>query len=264
MADNFEINQKSTMVTGATQIGVQNNFNGLTPIEACNLATTLFYDNFPKLEEAAMHTAERRVNEFMGEVAKKLQNDNVTDMAPFADPDVQYSLFEAQKCYARFGTEEMLSILSDLISSRVQYNNRDMRLKVSIDNAIEIAGLMTQNDLDFLSLTFFVKHVKLETIKTMGDLKSHLSDLAKAFPAASISAEPYLDSLKCLKIHLGSVAEIYSETYGFPMEEIEAVLPKIFHQVHGDYGTSPIGTVLAIVNAKKKTTYKLSLETWIK
>lgn len=263
MADNFAINQKSTVVTGATQIGVQNNFNGLTPIEACNLATTLFYDNFPKLEEAAMHTAERRINEFMGEVAKKLQNDNVTDMAPFSDPDVQYSLFEAQKCYARFGTEEMLSILSDLISSRVQYNDRSTRLKVSIDNAIEIAGLMSQSELDFLSLTFLVKQVKSDEIKTIDDLKSHISYLAKAFSAASISATPYLDSLKCLKIYLGSAAEIYSETYGFSKEKIEAILPEIFHQIHGDYGTSPIGTVLAIVNAKEKTTYKLPLETWI-
>lgn len=263
MTESIEINQKAAIGSETTQIAIQNNYSGLTPSEACDLATKLFYDNFPRLQECAMQVTEQRIKEFMDEVAKKLQQNNVVDMTPLADPDVQYSLFEAQKSYARFGTAEMLSILSDLISNRVQCNNDDVHIKVSVDSAIEIAGLLSQNDLDYLSFIFLVKQVKFSSIKTFDELKTHILHFEKIFSGVSKLAVPYLDSLKCLKIQLGSPAEMYSDLYGFDKNEIENVLPALFDEVSGDHGTSPIGTVLAIVNAEKKTPHKFSLKTWI-
>lgn len=144
-----EIQQHSAFGSQTTQIGVQNNYTGISPESACNMAINLFHDNFPKLQEEARKIVEERIKELMDSVEKKLITRKVEDMTPFTNPDVQYAIFQAQKNYARFGAEERLNILSDLIVNRVENDNTDIILKVAIDKAIEIAPILNSGTTRF-------------------------------------------------------------------------------------------------------------------
>lgn len=263
MADNIEVNQKAAIGSETTQIAVQNNYNGLTPAEACNLATNLFYDNFPKLQEYAMNMVEQRVTEFMDNISQRLQYYNVTNMEAFADPDVQYALLEAQKDYARFGTKERLETLANLISKRVQHNDADIVLKTAIDKAIEIAGFLTEQQLDYLSLLFTCAQVHFNNILTVEQLKIKLQILSNAFSHASESSIMYLNMLGCLQLSLTDIHEVLAESYKFNKEDVEKICPDLVSMLAGDYITSHIGTILAIIHAESKISDKFDPTKWI-
>lgn len=117
MTDNISIIQKSAVGSDTTQIGTQNNnYYGLTPVEASQVAVNLFMDNFPKLQEEAMKTVRKRVDEIIAEIVSQIENKYAGNYTSFSKPDMQYILVEAEKGYARKGTPELCAILSSLIA----------------------------------------------------------------------------------------------------------------------------------------------------
>ena len=118
MTDNITINQKSALGSETTQIANQNNYYGLTPAEASQMAIDLFMDNFPKLQEAAMKTILERVNEIIREIVSEIDAKYAGNYSAFSQPDMQYILVEAEKEYARKGTPELCAILSSLVANR--------------------------------------------------------------------------------------------------------------------------------------------------
>ena len=263
MSDNITVEQKAATRSNTTQIANQNNYYGLTPKEACDMALQLFYENFPKLEKIAREIVEKRMDELMKEIAQKVEDKKIVDMSPFGDPDVQYVMYEAQKNYARFGTKEMLSHISELIVSRIQHNHGKICLKVAIDKAIELVPMLTESQLDILSLLFFTCKVKLNTIKDIHQLKEHLEEITLAFAKAELSSMSYLNMLGCLELRLHDPVEIYATSYNFREKDVETICPEIIKKTRGDYTTSHIGTILAIVNAESKTPYNFNPEIWI-
>lgn len=140
---NIEVNQKAAPGSNATQIGQQINNYGMTPEQAFQIVMDLFNQNFPKLQALAKETAEKRANEFCQEVIQKIVNNGIQDFSSLADPDVQYILYEAQKNYARFGTSEMLSTLTELIAKRVVHDN-EFILKVTIWQSLLLPAMKTR------------------------------------------------------------------------------------------------------------------------
>ena len=263
MNDLINIEQKSAFGSETTQIATQNNYNGLSPQDACKVVIDLFYDNFPKLQKEANVIVEKRVTELMNEIASKLMKNNVTDMSPLADPDVQYIVYEAQKGYARFATEELLSTLSSLVSERVKQHDADLCLKVAIDQAITIAPMLSQEHLNYLSLLFIVKHTKIKGVVDISSMELWLNSLNDSFHINCEDAILHLDALGCLRISLGKSCQVLSRIYGIQESEIEKICPDNIKMLHGDYGTSNIGTILAILNAENKIDVKFNPTTWI-
>ena len=262
-ADSFKINQHADRGENIIQIGSQTVYEGLSPVDACKLAIDLFNQNFPKLQEQAKDLVLSRVDELMEDVAKKLIENKIKDMSPFADPDVQYAIYEAQKSYARFGTSEMLSTLSNLIAKRIEHNDDNMGLKVAIDKAIEISGALSTKHLDYLSLLFFVSRVKANTIRTIDNLKGFLDNLVSSFSEADITDTSYLNMLGCLQLFLFDAEEILSKNYGFSKDQVKAICPESIHKLSGDYSTSHVGTILAIVHLKTKMSVFCDPQIWI-
>ena len=263
MSDNIEVNQRAGVGSDVTQIGTQIVYKGMTPEEACNLATKLFIDNFPKLQAQAVEIVRARIDEFIKEVAEKLKEKGITDMSAFADPDVQYALYEAQKSYARFGTKEMLSILSSLIANRVKSNDESICLKVALDRAIEIAGFLTTKHLDYLALLFSISQVKFGNVKDVESLKENLAYLDSVFPNVDISSFCYLNMLGCLQLYLLDVRKLLSNRYGISQDQVTSICPNNISQLDGDYTTSHIGTILAITHLEAKTNFKFNPNIWI-
>ena len=263
MSDNIEVTQRAGLGSEVTQIGTQIVYEGLSPAEACKLATDLFAENFPKLQDQAMKTVNARVDELMATVAKKLEEKNTTDMAAFSEPDVQYAVCEAQKSYARFGTKEMLATLSSLIANRVEYNNDNICLKVAIDKAIEISGLLTRKHLDYLALLFSVSQVKFGGINDIEQLKSRLLMLNSFYPKVDTSVFSYLNLLGCLQLGLVDVSEVLGKAYNLPKDQVKTICPDNILQLTGDYTTSHVGTILAITHLEATTPFRFNPEIWV-
>ena len=175
-------------------VSQENNYYGPSLTDVYNFVMALFRENFPKLREEAAQIAEMRATEFCQATMKKLEKTNPKKYVVFKDPDMQYVLFEAQKAYARFGTNDMLDLLTDLISTRIE-ENQDVVLKVSIDKAIEIAPLLNGKQLDYLSLLFLCTRTKRDSIKTLEQLKEYLDYLAETFKDADFNSFFYVNML---------------------------------------------------------------------
>lgn len=263
MTQATNISQKTSFGSDTTQIAIQNNYSGMSPQEASKIAIDLFLENFPKLQQEAAEIAHQRVEEITTKILEQLQKENLTDYSTFGDPDVQFTLYTAQKNYARFGTQEMLSTLSSLVAKRVKYDD-DFLLKVVIDEAVSIANLLTSAQLDYLSLTFICKSVKFSGIKTIDDLKIHLEYICECFSSTKIQASHFLSSLNCLKLQLGNAWDEYERLYNFNPAEVVKICPDLLGEIDPDYGVSYIGTILAITNAELKTEYTFDPHIWIK
>lgn len=257
---------QTSSVNSGRQIVVQGDYNeygsSVSAKDASEIAVNLFMANFPKLQEEAGKVAKERADEFCKELMKKLEKVDADNYSAFKEPDTQYILYEAQKNYARFGTKEMLETLTNLVSKRVEYNKETV-LKVSLDKAIEIAPMISQGQLDYLSMLFLCSRVKFNSIRTIEELKRHFELIVQKFNGADFNSVEYLNMLGCLQIFILDIADNQSKVYGLNKENVDKICPNILKQLEGDYSTSYVGTVLAIINAQQKTGFDLKMETWI-
>lgn len=262
MSNKIEVSQKAALGSGNTQIAVQNNYTGLSPQEAAQLAMDLFWENFPKLQQAAAEIAKARAEELCEGMMDKLAKNNYTDFSVFSEPDMQYVLYKAQKNYARTGTKDMLDALTTLIFKRMSCND-DFALKVVIDEAISIAPFLSQQHLDYLSLLFICKRVKFSGLKDIAEFDDFSKRISSAFAQASDSCVSFLNSLGCLELDINDIYQSFASSYGLDENEVKAVCPKILDVCNGDYAPSLIGIILAIVNAEAKTEFRFNPHIWI-
>lgn len=259
----IEINQETVKSEGTTQIGVQ--YVGMTPDDASKLAIGLFNNNFPKLQETAQQTARERAEELCESFFNRLKSDGFTNFNQFADPDVQYVLYEAQKNYARFGDKSSMNTLSELIIKRV--NNNSSHIKRIYDNAIIVAGQLNSTDLDCLSALFMLTRVRVDFIKSIEDVKNYFGDLIVTFCLDKVNYKKkvsFLNYLGCLQIQLPDIKTIFSKEYNLDKNEIESIMTETIKQFDGDYGVSEVGIAIAIANAYEKTNIRLDINNWIK
>lgn len=248
-----------------TQIGEQTIIinNGLSSTEACQLAMDLFYENFPKLQQIAKDIAYQRAEELSNGIITELRKRNYIDLSAFSDPDIQYVLLEAQKHYARFGEKEKLTVLTKLVADRIMNHHNNNTLKVAIDKAISIAGVLNTRQMDFLSLLFITTKTHFNNINTIDDLSAHFREMSVYFPEANKANWELLSNLGCLTLVLHDPIDVYVKSYGFEKTAVQEVCPELIKELCYDYYTSPIGTVVAIINAEIKTPYEFDYNIWI-
>lgn len=262
MSDEMVIEQKQSLRSTGTQIGQQNVYNGMTPEEASKLAIDLFMDNFPKLQQKAMNKVEERVSEFCNTVMKKLVEENVNNFSAFTEPDVQYMLYEAQNNYVRFGTEELLGNLSNLITQRIKYDS-DEYLRIIIDKAISVVPYLSKNQIDALSLIFLTKNVKIGFITDISGAKEFLLLIDKVFKPCGIDGLSLLNTLGCLELNLGYTYDKFAETHSLDKTQIKEICPHSIMSLSSDYGTSHIGRMIAIMNMRGRIPWYFDLKTFI-
>ena len=209
MSDETKIIQKAALGSDTTQIGEQNNYYGMTAEEASNLAIKLFMDNFPRLQEEAKKIAKERAEELCKDIVDKLEKQGKTNFSEFSDPDIQYILNKSHQEYARFGTQTLRDLLSNLIVNRINYDN-DYYMKILLDEAVEIVKSLSEVHLNYLSLIFLCKQTKMNGINSIESLKEHCEYICAKMPVTNgiESSIPFLHMLRLLTISLGSAAEV--------------------------------------------------------
>ncbi len=264
MSDNIEVIQKAAVGSNTIQIASQNNYYGMTAEEASDLTIKLFMDNFPKLQEEARKIAEERAEELCKNVIAKLEKQGKNDFSEFSDPDMQYILNKSHQEYARFGTDTLFNLLSEIIINRINYNG-DFYMKVILDEAIDIVKSLSEAHLNYLSLTFLCKHTKLESINSVETLKEHCEYICSKLPVPYNIEEsiPFLDMLRLFTVSIGGAEEIYSECYNLDLDKVKEIVPSMIHSIPGDYMLSPVGIVIAIINIHNKTNLTLEFKIWL-
>lgn len=265
MSDGTELIQNAHIGSKVNQIATQNNYYGMTSEEASKLAINLFMENFPKLQEKAEEIAKSRADEFCSTLIEKLKEQKVEDFDSFSDPDMQYILYETQKDYARFGTKELLNVLTEIVSNRTIFNKNEY-IKINLDKAAKIAPFLCAEHFDYISLLFLGKHIRFNNINSIEGVKNVYEVVTSPLkcPKNEGNMIPFLNMLGCFSLGLGIASEHISEIYNLNKNEVEKIIPNKLKRIPTDYILSPVGVILAIINIQEKTQLKLRMENFIR
>lgn len=277
-----EVNQEQKSGYGSinTQVGIQNNHNGLTIEDAIQIARQLFAENFPKLQQIAHNIAEDRVAHFMTELFASLSKDGFCHYESFAEPDIQYVLYEAQKNYARMGAEELMKLLISLLNNRV--NCKRSLASVSINEAIIATSKILPKHYDYITLLFILhrtKHQESE-ISSTDDVKKDMEDNIVPFTNFWLN---YCDALQLISSGVANKRDIpyglgglLKSKYGncvvnYKFEDFILLVPEIAklselntNAFLGLMELSNSGVAIALSNYNLKKNECLSVSEWIK
>lgn len=178
---------------------------------------------------------------------------------------MQFILNKSQQEYARFGTDTLRELLCEIIINRINYNS-DYYMKIILDEAVDVVKSLSVVHLNYLSLIFLCKQVKMSNINSIEALKDHCEYICSKLPVPDNigNCVPFLNMLGLFTISLGNASQVYSKRYGLELEKVKEILPSMMYSIPGDYMLSPIGIVIAIINAQNKTDFSLDFKIWIK
>ena len=263
MPETIEVQQTAAIGSHSTQVAVQ--YVGIPADQVAKQMVDIFLENFPKLQKIAKETAEQRVTELCSGIMNKLEERHIINFQPFAEPDVQYVLLEAQKNYARFGEIESMKVLTELVTHRIQSNDKG-HFKRIMDSAILVASELSAKQLDCLSILFMLTRVKFSSVKTVEDLAAILKRIDKAFNLINIDYTKeieYLSYKGCLQLCLPDISEALATGHKLSIDDVKKILPKEAEKFSTDYGITEIGIALAIANAEQKIHNGFDPHIWI-
>ncbi len=153
----IETGDNSTTVMAGRDVNHFN--NGITYMEAKAICNDLFQLNFYKLKEAAEAIATKRAEELINGFLQKLAERGLIKPEVFQDPDMQYTLVNAQIAYAKSGDKDVEDLLITLLIERVNQHEDDLS-KIILNESLNVINLLTEEHLNILAAIFFMRYVK--------------------------------------------------------------------------------------------------------
>ena len=179
---------------------------GLTISHAREIAYEVFTNNFAELAGLAKETADKRAREIIEQFLQELKKKNPAGVQAAEDPDFQYSLFTAQKEFARCGDKELGDILVDLLVDRTKQEDRSL-LQIVLNESLSIAPKLTSEQLDILACCFNVVYVNEGRIVNIAMFADYLENNILVF-ADPINSKNYnynhIEFVRCASIRTGS------------------------------------------------------------
>jgi hypothetical protein len=147
------------------------------------------------------------------------------------DPGMQYSLFNAQKEYAKTGDKELADLLEDILVERAQNPKRDL-MQIVLDECVSVAPKLTPDQFDALSLIFILRYTINYSVTKIDNLIVYIIQFILPFVNGireEQSRYQHLEFSSCGTIGIGSrtLEQTFKNTYmilfskGFTMEEFE-------------------------------------------
>ena len=137
----IETGDNSTTVMAGRDVNHFN--NGITYMEAKAICNDLFQLNFYKLKEAAEAIATKRAEELINGFLQKLAERGLIKPEVFQDPDMQYTLVNAQIAYAKSGDKDVEDLLITLLIERVNQHEDDLS-KIILNESLNVINLLTK------------------------------------------------------------------------------------------------------------------------
>lgn len=170
-SQNQEGGDKSQNVQANT-VNIHNHY-GLTIDQAREIALQVFKENFLELSKQAAETANARAEELVNKYLEELEKRNPDGMDNMNDPGMQHALFIAQKEYARTGDNDLSDMLVDLLVDRSALPYRNLK-QIVIDESLTVASKLTLNQLDALTLIFFMKYATRLGLSNLEQLRESM------------------------------------------------------------------------------------------
>lgn len=247
---------------------------GMTYSEVKEVALDVFKSNYLILSEEASKTALERSVEITEKFLNKLQEHNPIGISSAQDPDFQYSLYNLQKEYARYGDEEMGDLLVDLLVDRTKQPDRSI-LQIVLNESINVAPKLTLEQLATISIVFLVRYTINNGINNFNSLFEYFDSKLKPFSLNLIenaACFQHIEYCGCGSVGIGEVQilDIIKRNYkglfskGFTVEDVEKIgfdfslISKCFTKCLHESTLLQIDAINETVFAEKAKTFNLS------
>ena len=191
---------------------------GVSASEARTIAQDVFKANALEMAGLAQSVASERFQYWTEMFLARLERVSPDLFAALKDPDIQYSLFSAQRDYARSGDEQLGESLADLLVRRCQTDPESLT-KVVLNEAISTIPKLTHAQVNLLTMIWTLTrtyepevtepdHLSALWLKVLGPLLEKLPT-----PRAHLE---HLSYAGCLTIsnYGGSLWELAMASYG--------------------------------------------------
>ena len=155
------------------QASVININSGMSRADTKELFLELFKANFINVREETALIVRQRVEEFLDELLNKFNTDKPIDLNKLKDPDVQYVIYNAQKEYARTGDKDLEEVLINLLTQRIDEEQRNLR-QIVLNEALTIAPILTSQQLDILAIVFLTHYTKNQNVESVSNFQNYL------------------------------------------------------------------------------------------
>lgn len=123
------------------------NVNGITYLEARQVALDVFHADFISLSQQAARLAEERVTYLVEQYLQKLMRRNRESLRFMEDPCMQYDLFVARSQCTRTGERFLADILIDTLVEKAQVHENSL-LKIVLSESILTISKLTEQQLN--------------------------------------------------------------------------------------------------------------------
>lgn len=161
--------EKSTNLQGQNV----NVYNGISYSDARDIALDVFKANFLELSQNAATLAKERAEHLVDEFLNKMGESKPNKIDRIQDPDMQYALFSAQKEYARSGEKDLEDMLVSILMERIEENTHSLK-KIVLNEALEIAPKLTDQQLDILTIVFLIQDTRNSKVNNKESLKNYI------------------------------------------------------------------------------------------
>ena len=215
----FEKN-KQEQLGGENSTNIQANtvnINGVTIEQVRQIALDVFKSNALELAGIAKDTASARAEQITERFLKELSEKNPITLQSASDPDFQYTMFDAQKAFARSGDESLEDILVSLLSSRASEPVRNLK-QVVLNEAIAVSSKLTSSNINTITLLFRIRHTVRYGLLTIEDFANLITNEVLPFFREMPEGESsyrYLDftGVATVEMNNANFIHILRETY---------------------------------------------------
>lgn len=223
---------KSTNLQGQSIVVHQ----GISYLDAKNIAIDVFKSNYLELSVNAADTAKKRAEELVENFLNEIKQRSPDAVQTMEDPGMQHAIFIAQKEYARTGDKDLSDMLVDILVDRASQEERNLK-QIVLDESLNIVPKLTSSQMDSLTIIFIIKYSKNFEISNLESFKNYLTSYIKPF-VSILSKEnslfQHLEFTGCASISMGStnIQDVFSKTYkgifckGFTQEQLVAIIPQ--------------------------------------
>jgi hypothetical protein len=209
---------------------------GISYLDAKNIAIDVFKANYLELSAKAADTAKLRAEELVDDFLNEVKERNPKAIQTMEDPGMQYAIFTAQKEYAKTGDKDLSDMLVDILVDRASQEERNLK-QIVLDESLNVVPKLTSSQMDSLTIIFIIKYSRNSGINNLESFRNYLTSYIKPFTSIlskENSLYQHLEFTGCGSISLGSanIQDVFSKTYkgifckGFTKEQFESAIPE--------------------------------------
>lgn len=195
----------STNYQAQGSINIINNYDNFNKEELHTELSLIFKENMPILRQIAQDEAISRAEELNNNLINKISQleENLLHKVKerLSEPDMQIAIYDAQKNYAKYKSEDKLEQFTHLLLNKGLEKASSVR-NYLLDKAIETISKMNQVQIDFLSY-LVRKFTKVIDVKNISDLhEKYIKKIlvhSYVLDVATYSDVDYLDQIGCIK-----------------------------------------------------------------